>query len=69
MQNYTYYLCVSGNLGYIVLQSLRDKVINIVSVLAVIDSKPIVKTQNGAIVLEDYEYVGTIKEGQILKTI
>ena len=39
------------------------------SVLAVIESKPIVKTQNGAIVLEDYEYVGTIKEGQILKTI
>ncbi|RGM45313.1 hypothetical protein DXC10_14285 [Bacteroides sp. OM08-11] len=62
-------MCVSGNLGYIVLQRLRDKVINIVSALAVIDSKPIVKTQNGAIVLEDYEYVGTIKEGQILKTI
>lgn len=69
MQNYTYCLCVSGNLGYIVLQRLRDKVINIVSVLAVIESKPIVKTQNVAIVLEDYEYVGTIKEGQILKTI
>lgn len=37
-------------------------------VISVIDNKPIVKTQNGAIVLEDYECNELIKEGQILKT-
>lgn len=38
------------------------------SVLAVINGKPIIKTQNGAIVLEDFEYKDLINEGQVLKT-
>lgn len=38
-------------------------------VLKVIDGKPIIKTQNGAIVLEDFEYEDTIAEGQILRTL
>ena len=39
------------------------------SVISIKDNKPIIKTQNGAIALEDYEYNEIIKEGQILKTI
>lgn len=39
------------------------------SVLTVIDRKPIVKTQNGSIVLEDYEFGEAIKAGHILRTL
>lgn len=38
------------------------------SVLKIIDGKPIIKTPNGAIVLEDYEYEDAIEEGQTLTT-
>lgn len=48
-------VCIRISWIHSVLQRLCDKGINIVNVFAVIDSKPIVKTQNGAIVLEDYE--------------
>ena len=37
-------------------------------VLCVLDGHPIVKTPNGAIILNDFESTETIEEGQILKT-
>lgn len=43
MQNYDYCLCVSGNLGYIVLQKLCDKSIKIVCVLTDSQSDGIVE--------------------------
>ena len=39
------------------------------TVLTLLDGKPVVKTQNGAIVLTDFECPKIIKEGNILKTI
>lgn len=39
------------------------------SVIALIDNKPIIKTPNGAVALEEYECKEIIEEGQILRTI
>lgn len=45
-----------------------DSIVN-GTVLTILDEKPIVKTQNGTIILTDFECSEIIKEGNIFKTI